>query len=225
LEYLDKNNKEEYNAKKPELEERRKIGKEKFEKRMKELEDIAVQQRKNNEKYVIDKSLKIDEEKNKLLRDKKSEEKNRAESDLYKFISNYDQKESVEIVPETKPIIKEIIKPANQEITKPTIQEITKPAIQEINKEVKDDIIPVKTSTSRSNNDNQQAISIKNKNEIFEKTEIIQETNNEIRQQSNFKVNLTEKAIPHFAARESLSKEPPYPKSKKFVPEKNVVYI
>ena len=29
--------------------------------------------------------------------------------------------------------------------------------------------------------------------------------------------------IPHFAARESLSKEPPYPKSKKYVPEKNMV--
>ena len=60
-------------------------------------------------------------------------------------------------------------------------------------------------------------------NEIFEKTEIVEEPKTEIRQQSNIKVNLTEKAIPHFAARESLTKEPPYPKSKKFVPEKNMV--
>lgn len=44
-----------------------------------------------------------------------------------------------------------------------------------------------------------------------------------IRQQANIQVSLTEKKIPHFAARESLSKEPPYPKSKKFVPEKNYV--
>ena len=44
-----------------------------------------------------------------------------------------------------------------------------------------------------------------------------------IRQQANIEVSLTEKKIPHFAARESLSKEPPYPKSKKFVPEKNYV--
>ena len=36
-----------------------------------------------------------------------------------------------------------------------------------------------------------------------------------IRKQETIKVNLTKKMIPTFAARESLSKEPPYPKSKK----------
>ena len=42
-----------------------------------------------------------------------------------------------------------------------------------------------------------------------------------IRKQETIKVNLTKKLIPTFSARESLSKEPPYPKSKKYVPEKN----
>ena len=42
-----------------------------------------------------------------------------------------------------------------------------------------------------------------------------------IRKQETIKVNLTKKMIPTFAARESLAKEPPYPKSKKYVPEKN----
>ncbi|MCQ2815627.1 MAG: tetratricopeptide repeat protein [archaeon] len=42
-----------------------------------------------------------------------------------------------------------------------------------------------------------------------------------IREQKKVEINLTEQKIPHFAARESLSKEPPYPKSKKYVPEKN----
>ena len=42
-----------------------------------------------------------------------------------------------------------------------------------------------------------------------------------IRKQETIKVNLTKKLIPTFSARESLAKEPPYPKSKKYVPEKN----
>ena len=42
-----------------------------------------------------------------------------------------------------------------------------------------------------------------------------------IRKHETIKVNLTKKMIPTFAARESLAKEPPYPKSKKYVPEKN----
>jgi tetratricopeptide (TPR) repeat protein len=46
-----------------------------------------------------------------------------------------------------------------------------------------------------------------------------QQTN--IRKQETIKVNLTKKMIPTFAARESLAKEPPYPKSKKYIPEKN----
>ena len=41
--------------------------------------------------------------------------------------------------------------------------------------------------------------------------------NTQIRQQETIKVNLTKKLIPTFAARESLSKEPPYPKNKKSI--------
>ena len=48
-----------------------------------------------------------------------------------------------------------------------------------------------------------------------------QENPSNIRKQETIKVNLTKKLIPTFSARESLAKEPPYPKSKKYVPEKN----
>jgi hypothetical protein len=202
LEFLDKNNREEYNIKKPEVEERRKIGREKYEKRMKELEQIAIQQRKENEKYVIDKSLKIDDEKNKLLKEKKTEEKKTAENELYKFISDYGEREAETIVPVTRPIIREVTKEEKTEELKPT-EEKSEIARKEI----------IKSAPALNNIIN----------EIFEKTDIVEDSKTDLRQQSNIKVNLTEKAIPHFAARESLTKEPPFPKSKKFVPEKNMV--
>ena len=43
-----------------------------------------------------------------------------------------------------------------------------------------------------------------------------QENPSNIRKQETIKVNLTKKLIPTFSARESLAKEPPYPKSKKY---------
>jgi hypothetical protein len=202
LEFLDKNNREEYNAMKPQLEERRRNAKDKYEKRMKELEEIAAKQRKENEKYIVDKSIKLDEEKKRVLKEKKTEEKTTAENDLYKFISDYKEKEEEQVyrneILDTKPI-------------EPTIREVTEEEI--IMRKAQEDKKTAQTAI----------ISISKKNEIFEKEEIIATPQTEIRQQSNFKVNLTEKAIPHFAARESLTKEPPYPKSKKFVPEKNMV--
>ena len=53
-----------------------------------------------------------------------------------------------------------------------------------------------------------------------EKNDINQNAPN-IRKQETIKVNLTKKLIPTFSARESLAKDPPYPQSKKYVPEKN----
>lgn len=42
---------------------------------MKELKEAAIKQKKDNEKYVIDKSLKIDEDNNKILKEMKTDRK------------------------------------------------------------------------------------------------------------------------------------------------------
>ena len=71
----------------------------------------------------------------------------------------------------------------------------------------------------------QKLIETKNENKNNIKEEKKDDSNNnnniKIRQKETVTVNLTKKLIPTFAARESLAKEPPYPKSKKYVPEKN----
>ena len=60
-----------------------------------------------------------------------------------------------------------------------------------------------------------------NQNQTTNNNENTNTNSSKIRQKETVTVNLTKKLIPTFAARESLAKEPPYPKSKKYVPEKN----
>ena len=191
--YLDKIKEEkwpnlEYKSNKDEMKIRRKFAEDKYNLKMKDLEELAIQQKKDNEKYVIDKSLKIDDEKHKIIKDKKMEERRTAETDLYNFIKNTD---NIKELPEVDTV-------QNNIILKPEIS----------------NLIEKKEDTNLIDN------------EIFEHDQIkdiIKET--EVRQSANIKVNLTEKMFPHYAARESLTKEPPYPKSKKYVPEKNYVLV
>jgi len=192
---------------KEELKERRKIAEINYNKRVENDREMAANKKNEFGKISLDKSLKIDEEKRKELNDKKSREKNEAEKELYNFISNMKDKpvEKFEKIEESK--MEKIVEISKNDVSSPAFLENSK-----YNKTT--------TVISTSNN-------LKNENIIFDDSCITKEKpeseNQSIRQPSNIKVNLTEKIIPHFAARESLSKEPPYPKSKKYVPEKNAV--
>ena len=166
----------EYKSKnKEEINLRRKISEDKYNKKLLEEENLAKNKKKEFEKFVIDKSIKIEEEKRKELNQKKKEEKSEVENDLYKFVDEIEKKNEK---------VEEIIQPK---------------------------YFIIKESLKNS--------------EIFDKKTIKNENISEpsVRQNMNINVNLTEKKIAHFAARESMFKDPPYPKTKKYVPEKNFV--
>ena len=183
---------------KEELILRRKLSEENFIKEVENQREKAKETKKDLEKFVFNKSIKLDEEKRKELKDKKQEEKSNIENDLYNFVSNYDQKNAID---NSLHLNTEKLTDKQKNITD-NIKEISKKETKFKNNEI---------------NDNN-----KHKNKIFDEENII-ENNSKIRSESKINVNLTEKEIPHFAARESLSKDPPYPKSKKFVIEKNHV--
>ena len=270
----------ESNLPKEELKERRKRADKKLEEIVKQKRELAENKKKEFEKFVVDKSIKIDDEFREELRNKKQEEKINAEKDLYKFVDKIDNNKIDEEENEDEDddnlnnkvknnINKQIEEEKNNEETKEDVnntngeENIIKhklekdPYEEEINKEEEEkEIKPIKHSIeSRRNQIFSDELEKKSKKDKLDKEkplkiespmvasnnfqntlkalldkqekEIEKEKNppipqqSDIRKQETIKVNLTKKLIPTFSARESLSKEPPYPKSKKYVPEKN----
>jgi hypothetical protein len=267
---------------KEELKERRKLAEVNHEKKIKEELENARSRTIEYEKYVVDKSIKLDEDKRKELREKKNVEKEEAEKEIYKYFEELKSKEKEKEIEDakykevkdsrikekennvsnniralTENNLKEHIstdkEKENENIKENNVTDNRK-ALTEIN--LKDNIPTDKKKVNEKENENnvtdntkalteinlkdniptdkkkvnekENNIQNSSKNEIFDEESLNKAnkpstTANTIRQPANIKVNLTEKAIPHFAARESLSKEPPYPKSKKYVPEKNMV--
>lgn len=263
---------------KEELKKRRVLAEENYIKKVNENRQKAQERKKDLEKFVIDKSMKIDAEKRNELREKKTQEKTSVEKELYDFVKIYDQKDLNNIKS------KELQKPDSRNINSPIsinidknlnslqnakqlLEENNYSAIKNkeqnhISKTIKnkddlkceifnnaelgenEEIVNTDVNAKNSEqinsiikgsansitdssveiykNTNKYINSSKPDKEIFEER-IVEKNKYQIRNESKINVNLTEKKIPHFAARESLSKEPPYPKSKKFVPEKNHV--
>ena len=73
----------ESNLPKEELKERRKKADERLEEIVKKKRELAENKKKEFENFVVDKSIKIDDEFREELRNKKQEEKINAEKDLY----------------------------------------------------------------------------------------------------------------------------------------------
>lgn len=161
------------NKTKIELETRRNEGDLKRNIELKEIDDVSEKKKKEIKNFVIDKSIQIGNELRNEISKVKDEEKNKAISDVYDFIDNYNENS------------------------------------ENIQKE-KDDIFQSTTSFQNEQSSNKDTSSILD-NSISAKQ----------RQPSKFDVSLTKKMIPHFATRESMTKEPPYPKSKKYNPEKD----
>ena len=280
----------ESNLSKDELKERRKKANERLEESIKQKRELAETKKKEFEKFVVDQSIKIDDNRREEIRTKKEEEKTAAEKDLYKFVDKMDKGKIDEEVDEDDENAKK-----NENIEKNDENANINQKVEEetkINEENENDN-KNNDNTNNNNNDNEKnevkhkleedpykneeeifkreevkdptpiKHSIesrrnqiffdeeknKNKNEMKEKPIVIQSPmvaqNNfqntlkalinkeekskeppkpqptNIRKEQTIKVNLTKKMIPTFAARESLAKEPPYPKSKKYVPEKN----
>ena len=245
---------------------------------------MAENKKKEFEKFVVDKSIKIDDEFREELRNKKQEEKINAEKDLYKFVDKIDNNKIEEEENEDEDdsnintntnnninqqieeeknneIIKEEENINNKNETKDNTQikhSLEKDPYEEENKKQKEekDAKPIKHSIeSRRNQIFSDELEKKPKKEKFNKEAPLKiespmvasnnfqntlqalldkkekeeekeknpppQQQSDIRKQETIKVNLTKKLIPTFSARESLSKEPPYPKSKKYVPEKN----
>ena len=272
---------------KEELKERRKKANERFEENVKKKRDLAENKKKEFEKFVVEKSIKIDDNFREELRNKKEEEKTNAEKDLYKFVDKIDNNKideeenndedkdeddidkgknlnknnninqkieeeknneviEVENINETKnekneDSINHKLEKDPYETTKKE-EEDSKPIKHSIesrrNQIFSDDLIqksqkdkkkpkeqPLKIESPMVQSNNFQntlkaLLDKKEREEEKEKNPLEQNPTN-IRKQETIKVNLTKKLIPTFSARESLSKEPPYPKSKKYVPEKN----
>ena len=272
---------------KEELKERRKKANERFEENVKKKRDLAENKKKEFEKFVVEKSIKIDDNFREELRNKKEEEKTNAEKDLYKFVDKIDNNKideeenndedkdeddidkgknlnknnninqkieeeknneviEVENINETKnekneDSINHKLEKDPYETTKKE-EEDSKPIKHSIesrrNQIFSDDLIqkskkdkkkpkeqPLKIESPMVQSNNFQntlkaLLDKKEREEEKEKNPPEQNPTN-IRKQETIKVNLTKKLIPTFSARESLSKEPPYPKSKKYVPEKN----
>ena len=272
---------------KEELKERRKKANERFEENVKKKRDLAENKKIEFEKFVVEKSIKIDDNFREELRNKKEEEKTNAEKDLYKFVDKIDNNKideeenndedkdeddidkgknlnknnninqkieeeknneviEVENINETKiekneDSINHKLEKDPYETTKKE-EEDSKPIKHSIesrrNQIFSDDLIqksqkdkkkpkeqPLKIESPMVQSNNFQntlkaLLDKKERDEEKEKNPPEQNPTN-IRKQETIKVNLTKKLIPTFSARESLSKEPPYPKSKKYVPEKN----
>jgi hypothetical protein len=210
---------------KDELIVRRKISDENFNIEIEKNKLKAKETKKDLEKFVFNKSMQITEEKRKELRDKKNLEKTNMETELYDFVKSYDNKKDLNENNNIKNALpsKET---ENADTKKENIEKLENTKIQ--NKKVENKIED-KYNISNENNkiqkiENNLKSNNNLNNEIFDDI-TIEKNQVQIRQETKMNVNLTEKEIPHFAARESLSKDPPYPKWKKFVPEKNHVII
>ena len=274
----------ESNLPKEELKERRKKADERLEEKIKKKRELAENKKKEFEKFVVDKSIKIDDEFREELRNKKQEEKINAEKDLYKFVDKIDnnkideeenededdsnintnvnnninqqieEEKNNEIIKEEEninnkneakdntqikhalekdPYEEENKKQKEEKEAKPIKHSIEsrrnqifsdelekKPKKEKFNKEAPLKIESPMVASNNFQNTLQALLDKKEKEEEKEKNPPPQQQS-DIRKQETIKVNLTKKLIPTFSARESLSKEPPYPKSKKYVPEKN----
>ena len=274
----------ESNLPKEELKERRKKADERLEEKIKKKRELAENKKKEFEKFVVDKSIKIDDEFREELRNKKQEEKINAEKDLYKFVDKIDnnkideeenededdsnintnvnnninqqieEEKNNEIIKEEEninnkneakdntqikhslekdPYEEENKKQKEEKDAKPIKHSIEsrrnqifsdelekKPKKEKFNKEAPLKIESPMVASNNFQNTLQALLDKKEKEEEKEKNPPPQQQS-DIRKQETIKVNLTKKLIPTFSARESLSKEPPYPKSKKYVPEKN----
>lgn len=199
-----------FKGKNDELKERRKIATEQYEKKVKEQNELAKSKKKEFERFVIDKSIKEDQEKRDELVNKKKETKNEAEKDLYKFIQNYDESFKTSTVKNENDKKEDNILNENAQIQ--NFEGIVKKNPQ------------IESVRVKKNNLNQIFDEEINSKGIFDSNQV-SVSSNDIRQSSSLKVKLTEKKIAHFAARESLSKEPPYPKSKIFNPIKDDVIL
>ena len=269
---------------KEELKERRKKANERLEENIKQKRELAENKKKEFEKFVVDKSIKIDDNFREELRNKKQEEKTMAEKDLYKFVDRIDNNKTTEEKNEDEDddAINEVNADNNVNINQKIEEEKNNEEINEDDnikttenenknkhileqdpyeneKEPETEVKPIKHNIESRRNqiffdeekekskkgkeDKEQPLKIESPmvaSTNFQNTikalldkkdrdiEKEKQKNNEsnaqapnIRKQETIKVNLTKKLIPTFSARESLAKEPPYPKSKKYVPEKN----
>ena len=277
----------ESNLPKDELKERRKKATERLEESIKQKRELAQNKKKEFEKFVVEQSIKIDDNRREEIRTKKEEEKTAAEKDLYKFVEKIDNrkingededdtnnlqnnninkaieesKNNEEIEEDNKNIDNEDninstevsnkfkseektlnekssskLKITDDPYKNEKIEEEKDPtpikhsiesrrkqifSDEEIKKEnlIKEKPLVVDSPMVTENNFQNTLRALINKEEKEKEPPKPQPTN--IRKPETIKVNLTKKMIPTFAARESLAKEPPYPKSKKYVPEKN----
>ena len=280
----------ESNLSKDELKERRKRANERLEENIKKKRELAENKKKEFEKFVVEKSIKIDDNFREELRNKKEEEKTNAEKDLYKFVERIDnnnkineeenededddkninnnndinninqkieeEKNNEEIddkdntkdtntikyklekdpyennkEPEKEKEKEKNIKPIKHSIESRRNQiffdeldtKSKKSKAKDINNNTEEQPLKIESPMVASTNfqNTIQALLDKKEKDSEKEKNPQQENPSNIRKQETIKVNLTKKLIPTFSARESLAKEPPYPKSKKYVPEKN----
>ena len=199
-------------------------------------EELALLQQKGKEtkteitSFVLNKSMEISEEQRKVLEKKKASEKNNEIKQLMEFTDNYDEEKikmqrEEEVRRQRKVDINRV--EDNAEISKfdkinnfnelnnlcNTITDFnsnelndSKTSISSIVNKAANDIKVSDLNNSRQSQITPTLIQTPNT------TQTIQSSS--IREQSTVSIPLTKKLIPHYAARESIAKEPPMPKSK-----------
>jgi len=243
---------------KEELAQRRRSAKENYEKKVSENRQKAEERKKELGKFAIDKSMKLDEEKRKELREKKTNEKSSIENELYDFVKQYDQKDknlsnntnnndsynghrknNINDYSEDKDKSDSNtfnnIKNKNLSLAKTeNNQEYDQKKAAALEKkhytdDLKNDIFnendlkktsekasEVEQNKDKKSNDSQAEVALynrnnapvnrnvnnQNSNEIFDE-ETVEKHKYQIRNESKINVNLNERAIPHFEARES----------------------
>lgn len=211
-----------YIGTKDDLNTRRKIAEEK---RMTELKLLTEKSKKTTKEvkdFVINKSIEIGDEQRRVLISKKAYEKNAEISNLNEFTDNYNEKSVIERREKDK--ISSISKENNSKdiessnlFTQDSYNNQEKNILQPIVQLEKKDVIKL----SSTSNNSRTIDSIKQT-----ATFNVEEEPIKIRETKTYEINLTKKLIPHYAARESIAREPPMPKTKylKFKGEKDQLH-
>lgn len=193
----------EFKGQKKDLQERRKIAEEKRYKELEKLRDTSKKTKSEINDFVITKSIQISDDQRQFLNNKKQLEKQQEVNKLIDFTDNYDEE-----VPQGKTSIEKDEKNKNELLDLKFISKENNYDERDLSKGNKSLV------NNKHNETNIKALPQKESDRTYSKPIVEPKEEIKIRESSTVEINLTKKLIPHYAARESIAKEPPMPKSK-----------
>lgn len=211
----------EFKGDKTAVKERRKLAEEKRVKLLEKINQTSTNVKQELSTFVSNKSMEVGEDLRKVLNKKKDYEKNKEIEKMKEFNDEYYKQKDNNI---------NYIQNNENKLKNTNTDFKVSDNLSNNVKVQNESIIKINRNLDNKINTNNVRQNLNNKNENIRKNEdtIIDISNNDskLRENSTFEVNLTKKMIPHYAARESLAKEPPMPKSKilKFKDDKQQIH-